>query len=224
MPATITVKPANHKIHSCPQEKKVELLEKIIDQNSTQEIVVVCSKDVAQLQESLSKYDVKVVEDKELVQNKSLTAALIISYDMPAEPIVYIERVSRAQEKALMLVNEDEQRVLYKIEMLLGRAIKQEKVEGFEYPQKAKKTDKKPARKKLSKEEIKEVAKKRYEDSTREAPKFDKEKPERRDDKKPKGDFKKEFKKGDKKDDKPKRAPKVTGKKIFMNKVKKEKR
>jgi superfamily II DNA/RNA helicase len=106
-----------------------------------------------------------VVEDRDFVQDAKASCAYLISHDMPIEAIVYVARVSKATQKAVMLLDEEEQKSLYKIEMLLGRAIKQEVVEGFEYPQKEK-TAGYPQRKKLSKEEIKEVAKKRYEKST----------------------------------------------------------
>jgi hypothetical protein len=90
--------------------------------------------------------------------------------------------------------------------MLLGRAIKQEIIEGFEYPvvEKEKKSDR-PAVKKMTKEQIKDVAKKRYDEKTQE-PKETSYKPKRDygdDDKKSydKGGQKKEFKKDFKKSD-----------------------
>ena len=216
MPASkISIKPNNHKIYQVPNAKKVELLNKVIADNSAEDIVVVCSKDPQALQEQLTNQEIRVVEDRELVKDKELTCDFLISYDMPIEAIVYVERVGRAKEKAVMLLDEQEQRVLYKIEMLLGRAIKQEKIEGFEYPQKVKNESDKPVRKKLTKEEIQEIAKKRYEKSTQEKPKFDKEISQRDDSKKPKRDFKSDGKKDDKWAKK-KATPKTTGKKISI--------
>lgn len=104
-------------------------------------------------------------------------------------------RLSHTKSKALLLINETEQKLLYPIETLLGRVIKQDIIEGFEYAQKEKpKEDARPARKPMSKKDIKEVAKKRYDEKTGEP------KPKREyksDDKK---DFKKDFKRDDKKD------------------------
>jgi superfamily II DNA/RNA helicase len=213
--SAITIKPNNHRIYQVPNNKKIELINKIIDENSSENIVVVCANAPQELQTKLADQSIRVVEDRELVKDKDLRTDFLISYDMPIEAIVYIERVGRANEKAVMLLDEQEQKLLYKIEMLLGRAIKQEKIEGFEYPQKVKRELGKPVRKKLTKEEISEIAKKRYEKSTQEKPKFDKEKSERDEARKPK----KEFKKDDKKDNKwakKKPAPKMTGKKIAI--------
>ena len=216
MPASkITIKPNNHRIYQTPKAKKIELLNKLIADSSSEDILVVCSKEVQELQTQLTNQSIKVVEDRELVKDKELTCDFLISYDMPIEAIVYVERVGRAKEKAVMLLDEQEQRLLYKIEMLLGRAIKQEKVEGFEYPQKVKRESDRPVRKKLTKEEIQAIAKKRFEKSTQEKPKFDKEKSDRDDARKPKKEFKKEGKKDDKWAKK-KPVVKTTGKKIAI--------
>jgi len=212
---TISIKPNNHRIYQSPQAKKIELLNKIIEENSNEDIAVVCSVNAKELQEKLQNQAIKVIEDRELVQDKEFTCDFLISYDMPIEAIVYVERVGRAKERAIMLLDESEQKALHGIEMLLGRAIKQESLEGFEYPQKAKPLSKEFGRKKLSKEEIQEIAKKRYEKSTQEQPKFDKEESERGNGKKPKRDFKKDDKKDDKWEKK-KKAPRTTGKKISI--------
>ncbi|MEN4052336.1 MULTISPECIES: hypothetical protein [Sulfurimonas] len=208
--ATISIKPNNHRIYQCPQDKKEDLLNKIIEENSNEDILVVCSAKPEALKAKLQNQNIRVIEDRGLVKNKDLKCDFLISYDMPIEAIVYMARVSKAIKRAVMLLDEREQKALHNIERLLGRAIKQEQVTGFEYPQKTSLSSDKPVRKKLSKDEIKEVAKKRYEKSTQEKPKFDKpqfEKPKR------------EFQSDDKKDDKwakKKKAPKVIGKKISI--------
>ena len=182
---TISIKPNNHRIYQCPNDKKIELLNKIIQDNSNENIVVVCSSEPETLKEKLQNQDIQVIEDRKLVKEKEFTCDFLISYDMPIKAIVYMARVSKARQKAVMLLDESEQNALHAIETLLGRAIKQDRIEGFEYPQKESKKIDEPKRKKLSKEEIKEVAKKRYESSTQEKPKFDKQKRDfRNDDKK----------------------------------------
>ena len=203
---TITIKPNNHRIYQCPNEKKIELLNKLLEESSSKDIIVVCSGDAQKIKEVLNNKDITVLEDREFVQNKELQCEFLISYDMPIKDIVYIARVAKATQKAVMLLAESEQKELHSIESLLGRAIKQESLEGFAY--KVAEKPKEPARKKLSKDEIKEVAKKRYEKSTQDEPKYD-EKPKY--DAKPKFDKpKKEFKK------EKKRMPKMTGKKISI--------
>jgi len=189
----ITIKPNNHRAHPCPTEKKIELLNKLIEQNSKLEIVIACSQDAQKIQDALENKTIKVIEDKELVSSSELSYEMLISYDLPIKAIVYMARVAKATNKAIILIDSSEQKALYPIEMLLGRAIKQEVLEGFEYPTVAPLSDK-FAPKRMSKEKIKEVAKKRYEDKTQEKKPSDKPKREY------KKDDKKDFKKSDSSD------------------------
>ena len=167
----ISIKPNNHRIYECPTEKKVDLINELISQNPTANIVVACSSDVAALKEKVTNKDVKILEDRELVADAELRYELLISYDIPIKAIVYMARISKATQKAFLLLDKSEQNELYAIEMLLGRAIKQEKLEGYEYPVVIKEASAKPAYKKMSKEDIKGEAKKRYEAKTQDAPK-----------------------------------------------------
>ena len=196
---TITIKPSNHSIYQCPIEKKIGLIDKIVEENKKLDIVVVCSSDVDALRESLANKDIRVVEDRELVKDKEFKCEFIIGYDMPIKAIVYMARVSKATKKAVMLLEESEQKGVHSIEMLLGRAVKQESIEGFMYPVVEKKEEDPNRRKPLTKEQISEIAKKRHEDATREKPKFEKSDKPKFD--KKRDDFKKgDFKNGDKKD------------------------
>jgi hypothetical protein len=209
---SITIKPTNHRIYQCRADKKTALLNKLIAESEYEDIIVVCSREPEAVREALQNSDVKVVEDRDFVRDAKAQCAYLISYDMPIEAIVYVARVSKATHKAVMLLDEEEQKSLYKIEMLLRRAIKQEKIEGFEYPQKELKERNTPVRRKLSKEEIKEVAKKRYEKSTKEdeKPAFDK-------------DEKRDYKRKAPEKFAPKKSmpkPKTTGKKIMIKALK----
>ena len=125
---------------------------------------------------------------------------MLISYDLPIKAIVYMARVSKATSSAILMLDSSEQKELYHTEMLLGRAIKQEIIEGFGYPV-VEKSPEKPGPKKMTKDQIKEVAKKRYDEKTQE-PQEKTYKPKRDygdEDKKSydKGGQKKDFKKSD---------------------------
>ncbi len=194
----LTIKPNNHRVYQCPFEKKIELLNLLISNNTGKSIVVVTAKDTKIIEEGLENKEIQVVEDKNLIKDKELHADIIIGFEMPIKNIVYMARASKATEKSFMLLDESEQNDLHFIEMLLGRAIKQEITEGFIYP--VIEQDEKPKVKKLSKDEIKEVAKKRYEKSTNiEETVFEKKK----NFDKPKKDFKKDAKRSERsKDDK----------------------
>ncbi len=165
----ITIKPNNHRVYQCPSEKKLELLNKIIAEHEALNILVACSKEPQTIKDALKNKAVQVIEDRELIKQKELTCELLISFDLPIKNIVYMARVAKAKQKALILLSQAEQKELHQVEILLGRALKQEVIEGFAYPQAPKKEEtykKKP----LTKEQIKEVAKQRYEAKTQ-APK-----------------------------------------------------
>jgi hypothetical protein len=163
--ATITIKPNNHRVYQCQTNKKKELLNKVIEDNANADILVVCSKDSQIIKDALQNKAISVIEDKELIKNKDVACEMLISYDLPIKNIVYMARLGRASNKAIIILDEAEQKELYQIEMLLGRAIKQEVIKGFEYEKIA---PKEPdfGRKPLNKEQIKEIAKKRYEEKT----------------------------------------------------------
>lgn len=164
---TITIKAANHRIYQCQNDKKTALLNRLIEENKNLDTLVVCSSDAASIKEAIESKDVRVVEDRELVKDKELKCEFLISFDMPVKAIVYMARVSRASQKAVMLLNESEQRLLHSIETLLGRAIKQEVLEEFMYEAAPKKEFDPRAKKILTKDQITEIAKKRHEDATK---------------------------------------------------------
>lgn len=210
----IIIRASNHRIHPCPSEKKIELINNIISKNSDMEIVLVSSNSKDMLKENVDATNVSILSDKEFITNEELNCELLISYDLADSAQIYIARVAKATQMAIVLLDDSESKKLYTIETLLGRVIKEEIIDGFE-PIKEKAQVKKPTVKKMSKEQIKEIAKKRYEEKT-----FDK----------PKKEFnkaKKEFKKSsDKFTDKDKKEnsykkPKKVGKTITIKARKK---
>jgi len=177
----ISIKPNNHRIFQCVSEKKLELLNKIISEHKGVDILVACSKEPQNIIDALEDKSIKVIEDKELIKDKELSTEFLISFDLPIKNIVYMARAVKATDKAVMLLDQSEQKELYQIEMLLGRALKQEVIEGFAYPIIEKKEEQ-FGRKPLTKDQIKEIAKQRYDEKTQE-PK------EKSYDKKPKRDY-----------------------------------
>jgi hypothetical protein len=228
--SSITIKPNNHRVYQCPADKKVELLNKVIAENEKLEIIVACSKDVEIIKNMLQNQKITVIEDRDLIKNKELSCELLISFDMPIKGIVYMARVAKATQKAIFFIDESEQKGLHDIEMLLGRSIKQDIIDGFEYEVIEKVESDRPAPRKMTKDQIKEEAKKRYDKVTAE-PKEKSYKPKRDygdDDKKTysKDGKKKDFNKSDSagKWDKKKKEPNKylgkdeNGKAIFSGK------
>jgi len=168
----LDLKPNNHRIHPCPNDKKLSLVKELISKNINKDIIIVTSGDTKTIEDSIESIDgVKVLDDKSLIKDDTLKCELLISFDLPSKAVIYMARIAHTTSHAILLLNKSEQNLLYPIETLLGRAIKQDIVEGFEYESDEVKTEKYPAKKPLTKDQIKEVAKKRYEDSTQEAEK-----------------------------------------------------
>ncbi|QOY52144.1 hypothetical protein [Candidatus Sulfurimonas baltica] len=135
---SITVKHNKHRIHPCPNDKKLSLLNLLIANNTKSKILVVTANSPELLKESVNCENVTIMDDKELLGSKDVTCELLISYDLPIAAIVYMSRLARATDAALILLDSSEQKQLYPIETLLGRVIKQDLVEGFAYEESTK--------------------------------------------------------------------------------------
>lgn len=131
--SSIIVKHNKHRVHPCPNDKKLSLINLLITQNSNLKIVVVTANSLDILKEAVVGANVIVTDDKGLLEADKLTCELLISYDLPSTVVSYMDRLAKATQTALILLDSEEQKDLYPIETLLGRAIKQEIVQGFEY-------------------------------------------------------------------------------------------
>lgn len=204
----ITIKHNKHHVHPCPIDKKLSLLNLLISKYSDMEILVVRANSLDVIKEAVTADNVTILSDAEL-KDSTKTYELLISYDLPATPALYINRLFCATEMTLILLDAQEQKKLYPIETVLKRVIKQEIIEGFEYEEDQKlKVAQKPVEKPKEYE-----FKKTYE----EKPKFDKpkyDKPRRDDDSGDKG------KKWEKKDREPNKflGKDENGKALFSGK------
>ncbi|OHE04702.1 MAG: hypothetical protein A2525_12610 [Sulfurimonas sp. RIFOXYD12_FULL_36_11] len=183
----ISLKHNKHRIHPCPNDKKLSLLNLLIAQNATLDIVVATAEDTQAIKEAITASNVKVLNDKELLKLPELRCKLLISYDLPSTAILYMARVAKATEGAIILLDKDEQKQLYPIETLLGRVIRQEIVAGFEYAVEEKiKREQKPFDR--PKRDGERSERKPFEKPKYDKPKRDSEKPERKPFDKPKYD------------------------------------
>ena len=203
----IVVKHNKHRIHPCANDKKLSLLNLLITQNSSLDIIVAASKDLEPIKESLMASNVKVLDDKELLSKPEVRCELLISYDLPSTAIVYMARLAKATESAIILLDIDEQKQLYPIETLLGRVIKQDIIAGFEYEAQKMKIAQKPSSRPRDGE--------RSERKPFDKPKRDFDKPKRDGDRserkpfdKPKRDFDKPKRDGERSERKPFDKPK----------------
>lgn len=128
----IRVKHNKHYVHPCPIDKKLSLLNLLISKYSDMEILVVRANSLDVIKEAVTANNVTILSDDEL-RDSTDDYDLLISYDLPATPALYISRLFCATEMALILLDAKEQKKLYPIETVLKRVIKQEIIEGFEY-------------------------------------------------------------------------------------------
>lgn len=134
----ITIKHNKHRIHPCPNEKKLALLNMLLSQNSGLSIVVALSDNSLLTKEAITEPNVSLLSDEELAGVPELKCELLISYDLPQSAELYISRLAKTTDSAIALLDISEQNNLYPIETLLGRVIRQEVVAGFEYPEQPK--------------------------------------------------------------------------------------
>jgi len=213
-----TIKHNKHRIHPCPKDKKLSLLNFLITQNQDLDIIIAAADDTQFIKEAINHSSVKILSDKELLKLPELKCDLLISYDLPSSGILYMARLAKATQGAIVLLDKDEQKQLYPIETLLGRVIRQEVIKGFEYQveikkeqkefEQPKKDSKKPFRKPFekSKKEGSESQKKPFD-----KPKYDK--PKRENDNSNRKPYDKSIDKSEQKSfDKPKRENKKPNK------------
>ena len=131
MPSTATtLKRHNHRVHPCKPEQKQELLNVLLQKNSDKTILVVTSNGAIDHVNDFK--NVTIVSDEDLEKSSDLTCELMISYNLPQKAILYMARIARSSEFAIILLDSEEQSLLYPIETLLGRTIMQETIQGFE--------------------------------------------------------------------------------------------
>jgi hypothetical protein len=130
------------------------------------EILVVRANSLDVIKEAVTADNVTILSDDEL-KDSTKTYELLISYDLPATPTLYINRLFCATEMALILLDVNEQKKLYPIETVLKRVIKQEIIEGFEYEEikKMKIAKEKPVREYEFKKEYDDKPKREYDKS-----------------------------------------------------------
>ena len=127
-----TIKRQNHRIHPCNTEQKNALIQFLIQQHNGKNILIVTSNEVEGLADLANTKNITLLSDAELAKSPDLRCDVLISYDLPEKAILYMSRFARAGEYALILLDTEDQKRLYPIELLNGRTIVQEVIKGFE--------------------------------------------------------------------------------------------
>lgn len=126
---SLTIKRQNHRIHPCDAARKNELLSYLATRYNNKKILVV-TEGSTQAVVLPNTANITLTDDAALASSGEYD--LLISYDLPEKALVYMARIAKAREFALVLMDAEEQKRLYPIETLLGRTIIQEVIEGFE--------------------------------------------------------------------------------------------
>lgn len=133
-----TVKRHNHRIHPCETSKKQELLKHLTTLYSDKSVLIISSANSGTTE--IEEKKITLSNDDSLQELKDRQWDVLISFDLPANAEDYLTRFARAKEMALILFDDKEQTLLYSIEKLLGKNIKQEIIKGFEPKVETKKT------------------------------------------------------------------------------------
>lgn len=126
--STPTLKRHNHRVHPCETEKKQELLNLLLSQNAGKNIIIISCEAIDNCENSSN---VTFINDADLLKAPELMAELVISYDLPDKAISYMARIAHSTSHALILLDQEEEKLLYPIETLIGRTIMQEPLNGF---------------------------------------------------------------------------------------------
>lgn len=118
----------NHRLLHCAAEHKNTLLARLIAEHEGKRILVLSAGDPQDISAAAS---VTVVADAALDTVENGTFELLISFDLPETPQVYIDRLAKTSELALILFGLEDRPHLYGIETLLGRIIIQENLPEF---------------------------------------------------------------------------------------------
>ncbi len=129
--SSATIKRHNHRVIPCDRERKVELINFLIDKNSDLDIAIVSKEAIKEFKNISLNDNVKIIDDTQLDSSYDL----VIHYDLPEDAQIYMKRISCAKTYSFILLDPDEQKFLYPIETALGRSLVQEIVKEFETTQ-----------------------------------------------------------------------------------------
>lgn len=124
------IKRHNHRVLPCDKNRKIELINFLIEKNSDLDIAIVSKETINNFKDISLNDRVKLINDSQLDSEYDL----IINFDIP-DVEQYIKRLSHAKTYAFILLDPQEQKLLYPIETALGRSLVQEVIKKFETTQ-----------------------------------------------------------------------------------------
>ncbi|WP_345991631.1 hypothetical protein [Sulfurimonas sp. HSL-1716] len=151
------IKRHNHRVLPCDKDRKIELINFLIEKNSDLDIAIIAKETIDDFKAVSSNERVKILDDSRLDSKYDL----IINYDLPKDAQQYLNRISLAKTYAFILLDPEEQKLLYPIETLLGRSLVEEVIKKFETTQSQERKKAKAKKEKKAKRFEKERQKER---------------------------------------------------------------
>lgn len=130
--SSASIKRHNHRVLPCDQERKVELINFLLEKNSDIDVAIISKEAINNFKNISSGKNVKIITDETLDADSQSKFDMMIHYDLPDNPQQYLKRISFAKTHSLILLDPSEQKDLYPIETALGRALVQDVIKAFE--------------------------------------------------------------------------------------------
>ena len=125
----ISIKRHNHRAHTCQTAQKQDLLKHLTSLHEGKSVLIVSSANKKTT--IIEDKNITLCDDAGLKELEQKSFDILISFDLPSNAADYLERVPFAKEMAVLLVDEKEETALYQIELLLGKVITREAIQGF---------------------------------------------------------------------------------------------
>lgn len=125
-----SIKRHNHRVHACEKSRKQELLQHLITLYAGKSILVVSAANTTTTQ--IEDKNLTLSNDEELAKMDKRQWDVLISFDLPKIPQNYLARLEHTNEIALIMIDANEQTLLYPIETLVGKNLPREVIPGFE--------------------------------------------------------------------------------------------
>jgi len=130
MSYTNSVKRHNHKVHVCEASRKQALLKHLTSFYEGKKILVLSKANTSTTE--IKDKNLTLSNDAGLSELKEGSFDVLISFDLPSDAETYMKRLAYTSTIALILVSDKEESQLYPIDMLLGKNLPREAVQGFE--------------------------------------------------------------------------------------------
>ena len=133
--SSATIKRHNHRVIPCNTERKIELVNFLIKNNSKLEIVIISKDAIKDFKYISLNEKVKITTDTQFCNDITSEFDMLINYDLPQNPQEYLKRLELAKTYSLILLEPNEHATLYPIETILGRVLVQDTIKAFETTQ-----------------------------------------------------------------------------------------